>query len=155
MKQPQDSLAVVLCKVASYTGVLQKTALVSQPRAARALDRLDTLNENKPTLGQVGRYAGIGGVGGAAISSLGNVVEHYKPPTTPGIKGHLLALGQAAVKAEKNPTVSSKVRLVAANTMKGALGGGAIPLLRSAADRHAEQKVLREYLVQQQGGSDA
>lgn len=139
-----------LGKIARCLG-LHKVA-VSQERAVRALDRLDRMNDTKPTAGQLGRYAGIGGAGGAAISALSNVVEGYKRPTTPGLKGHLLALGQAAVRAEKNPTTASKVRSVAASATRGALGGGAIPLLRNVADRHAEQKVLKNYVSQYEAG---
>ena len=37
-----------------------KSATVSPDQARRSLDRLDTLERNKPTTGQVARYGGIG-----------------------------------------------------------------------------------------------
>ncbi len=105
-----------------------KSAAVSEDQARRSLDRLDTLERNKPTLGQVGRYGGIGGLGGAAIGAVGNAIE-----TGSALKG---------------ATPREKALNLAASTVKGALGGGALPLLRAHSDRHAEMGTLRKFMVQ-------
>lgn len=105
---------------------LVKGAAVSPEQARRSLDRLDTLEQNRPTLGQAARYGGIGAVGGAAIGALGNAIEHGAP-----LKG---------------TTVKQKALGAAANAVKGALGGGAIPLVRSQMDRRAEMGTLRRFM---------
>lgn len=134
--------AVFPCQAEALT----KSAAVSPERARRAMDRLSDMEDTKATPGQVGRYAGIGGGGGAAIAAIGNVIEGYKRPTTPGVKGHLAALGRAAVRADKNPTVGAKVRSIASTGVKGALGAGVIPLARSGTDRSAERHLLKRYI---------
>lgn len=128
--------------------LLKLSATISQERAQRAMDRLSGMEDTKLTAGQVGRYAGIGGVGGTAIKALGNVIEGYKRPTTPGLKGQLLAVGRAAVKGDTNKTLGSRVRSVAAAGATGALGAGVLPLARTGTDRSAERKVLRKYINQ-------
>jgi hypothetical protein len=159
--KPEEELALgaqlgqSLCKIACSLGLSTKSAEVTPEQAARSKDRLERMTATKPTAGQLGRYAGIGGGTGAAIGALGNVVEHYHRPATPGIKGQLLAIGQAAVRADKNPTALSKARSVAAHAVKGAVGGGSIPLIRNAVDRHAEKKVLKDYAAQGNGGKHA
>lgn len=127
---------------------MAKAATVSPETARRAMDRLSGMEETKPGVGQVARYAGIGGGGGAAIAALGNVIEGYKRPTSPGIKGHLAALGRAAVRADKNPRVGDKVRSIASTAVKGALGAGVIPLARTGTDRAAERRTLKKYIAQ-------
>ena len=135
--------AVFPCQAA----VLLKQAEVSPERARRAMDRLSDMEGTKATGGQVARYAGIGGGGGAAIAALGNVIEGYAKQTkAPGLKGHLAALGRAAVRADKNPLVGDKIRSVASTAVKGALGAGVIPLARAGTDRGAERRLLKKYI---------
>jgi hypothetical protein len=143
------ALSQSLAKIAQHLGLPEKVAAtVSQERAQRAMDRLNGMEDTKPTLGQVGRYAGIGGLGGSAIKALGNVIEGYKKPTTPGLKGQLLAVGKAAVKGDTNKAVASRIRSVASTGVTGALGAGVLPLARTGTDRSAERRVLRKYINQ-------
>lgn len=136
-------------KIAQRAGV--KVAAVSPEKARRAMDRLSAMEDTKPGIGQVARYAGIGGIGGTGIKAVGNIIEGYKKPTTPGLKGHLLALGRAAVKSDVNKTLGSKIRSVASTGVTGALGAGVIPLARSGTDRAAERKVLKRYIQETAG----
>lgn len=105
---------------------LQKIAAVSTDTARRSLDRLDTLERNKPNVGQVARYGGIGALGGAGAGALGNIIEHGT------------ALRGATPKAKALNLVSSAA--------KGAIGGGALPLLRSHSDRHTEMGTLKKFM---------
>lgn len=107
-----------------------KSAAVSADQARRSLDRLDTLERNSPTVGQVARYGGIGALGGAAAGAIGNAIESGNP-----LRG---------------ATPKAKVLNMAASAAKGAIGGGALPLLRSHSDRHAEMGTLRKFMGQQE-----
>ncbi len=106
-----------------------KIAAVSEEQARSSLDRLDSLERNKPTLRQVGRYGTLGAVA-APIASIATNAIRGKP---------LLDAG----------TNISKLREVAGRAAGGAITGGAIPLLRSHLDRKAELGTLRSYMDQQ------
>lgn len=110
---------------------LRKCAAVSEEQARRSLDRLDALERNKPTVGQAGRYGALGAIGGSAIGAIGNAIEHGS--------------------ALKGATPKAKLLNVGANAVKGALGGGAIPLMRNQLDRHAEVGTLRKFMNEQGG----
>ena len=97
---------------------LAKLSAVSLDDARRSLDRLDSLEKNKPTAGQAARYAGLG----AGAGALSHVVSR-------GIEGKGLS-GRSAAGA----------------AAAGALSMGAVPLLRSAMDRHSEKKTITSYL---------
>lgn len=107
---------------------LEKLGAISDEQARRSLDRLDSLEKSKPTMGQVGRYAALGAAAGPAIGAASNV-----------LKG-------------KNPldfSTGNKMRGVIGEAAKGALGMGAVPLVRSHLDRRAEKSTLRQYMKQE------
>lgn len=106
---------------------LEKLSAVSDEQARRSLDRLDQLEKNTPTGGQVARYGALG----AGAGALGHVVSR-------AIEG-----------GAKNITRRSALGAAAA----GAIGMGGVPLVRGALDRHAEKKTLKSYL--HQGEKDA
>jgi len=114
---------------------LAKYAEVSPEHARRSLDRLDALEQNKPTRGQAARYGAIGALGGAGIGAIGHLIEGGSPVKGATPKAKLLNLG--------------------ANAAKGALGGGAIPLVRNTMDRHAEAGTLRKYMKENAGVNHA
>lgn len=107
----------------------EKLAEVSPDQARRSLDRLDTLERNKPTLGQAARYGAVGGLGGAAIGAVGNAIEHGG--------------------ALKGGTLKAKVLNLGANAAKGAIGGSALPLARAHLDRRAELGTLRRFMQEE------
>lgn len=107
---------------------LEKLGEVTADQARRSLDRLDSLERNKPTAGQVGRYAALGAVAGPAISAVGNVIKGKNP--------------------FEGATIKDKLRDVAAQAAKGSLSAGAVPLIRGHLDRRAEEGTLRSYLKQ-------
>lgn len=104
---------------------LEKISAVSDEEARRSLDRLDQLEKSKPTGGQVARYGALG----AGAGALGHVVSRA---IEGGAVTRRSALGAAAA---------------------GAIGMGAVPLVRGALDRHAEKGTLKSYL--HQGEKDA
>jgi hypothetical protein len=97
---------------------LVKLGAISDETARRSLDRLDSLEKNKTTPGQVARYGTVGALAAPAIGVLGNVIEG-KP---------------------------TSLRGVGANAIKGALSSGAIPIARQALDRRAEIGTLKQYM---------
>ena len=101
---------------------LLKLGAVSDEQARRSLDRLDQLEQNKPTTGQVARYGALGGAAGATMQAVGRAVEGTHGSITP--------------------------RSLASAAATGAIGMGAMPLIRSALDRHTERKTLKAYLHQ-------
>lgn len=129
----KEGLEVLQSDAARAELELTKGAAVSADDARRSMDRLDTLERNKPTLRQVGRYGAIGGLGGAAIGAVGNAIE-----TGTALKG---------------VTPKDKVRNLASSAVKGAFGGGAIPLLRAHSDRRAEMGTLKKFMKQDKTAS--
>lgn len=107
-------------------GVAMKLAEISEEQARGSLNRLDSLDRNKPTLKQVGRYATLGAAA-APIANLATNAIRGKP---------LLDAG----------TNIGKLREVAGRAAGGAITGGAIPLLRSHLDRKAELGTLRRFV---------
>ena len=103
-----------------------KIAAVSEEQARGSLNRLDSLERNKPTLRQVGRYGTLGAVAAPVASMVTNAVRG-KPMLDAG-------------------TNIGKLREVAGRAAGGAITGGAIPLLRSHLDRKAELGTLRRFV---------
>lgn len=104
---------------------LLKLGAISDDQARQSLDRLNTLERSKPTTGQVGRYAALGAVAGPAMGAVSNVIKGKR------------ALDFGTV---------SKLRGVAGEAAKGAIGMGAVPLARGHLDRRAETGTLKSYL---------
>lgn len=117
---------------AAFFDELLKLGFVSDDEAQGSLDRLDTLERNKPTVGQVARYSAIGGVAAPAVNVMKNA-----------IKGKTLLEGAGAV---------ARGRHLAADAVGGAVLTGAVPLIRTHLDRRAEMKKLHQYL--QERGED-
>lgn len=106
---------------------LNKKAAVSDEQAQSAVNRLDTLERNKPTFRQAARYGAIGAAAGPAMNLIGSAI------------------------AKKNPFKdTTMLRGLASDATKGAIAGGAVPLLRSHLDRRAEVGTLKNYLSERQ-----
>lgn len=135
-EQLSSSLLRSLAKLAS--GILQPNAAlpaedssttklaVSPGTAEKSLKRLTSLETNRPTAGQVARYGAVGALGGALTGALGHTIERGVPYRGSTPKARLLNL--------------------AANAARGAVSGGAIPLVRGALDRSAEKRTLRKFM---------
>ena len=97
---------------------LDKLGAISDDQASAALDRLDTLERQKATPGQVLRYGGIGAAGGAAIGGLKNMITK----THGGVRGTI------------------------GNAVAGGLSAGVIPVVQKHLDRKSEEGTLKTYL---------
>ena len=100
---------------------LEKLGAVSTEEARRSLDRLETLEQNKPTIGQVARYGALGAAAGGGTKLLGNAIEHGGIPTS---------------------------RAGLAGAAGGAIGLGAVPIIRQHLDRKAELGRLKKFMHQ-------
>jgi hypothetical protein len=107
---------------------LVKLGFVSHEEASRAVDRLESLEKERPTAGQVARYGVLGAGAGVLGKAVSHSIEHGRLPTARG------ALGAAA---------------------SGAIGMGAVPLVRRGLDQHAEVGRLRKYMQQEHVGEYA
>jgi len=125
-----ETLFDCLCKLADAT----------VPTAAEARDALKRINEleaTKPTIDQMKRYGTLAGVSGLGIGVVTDLMRGKIPYKPTDAAGNLLK-GRAAV--------MNVGRNVAAGFAKGALGGGAVPLLRHHVDRDVEMQRLRAYV---------
>lgn len=110
---------------------LVKVGAISEEQAGASLDRIERLQQQKPTGGQVARYATIGAVASPAISAMSNA-----------IKGKALFDG-------KGGGVKGIVRGIAGEAAKGAVATSMIPALRHEGDRRAEISTLKHFVEEQ------
>lgn len=110
----------------SFFDELVKLGSVSDDQARRSLDRLDTLEKNKPTARTALQYGALGAVAGPAISGIAHTIEHGvgKKPMFGGARG------------------------LAGQAVKGALSAGAVPIVQKALDRHSEMGTIKKYVKQ-------
>ena len=104
-----------------------KLGTISAEDARRSMDRLDTLEKNKPTIGQVARYGALGAGAGVLTKAVAHGIEHKKLPGKAGL---------------------------VASGISGAIGMGAVPLARSMLDRQAERGTLKDFLKEQEKKAD-
>ncbi|HEU4536026.1 MAG TPA: hypothetical protein VFS00_18000, partial [Polyangiaceae bacterium] len=107
---------------------LVKIGAISEQQARAALDRYELAQATRPTAPQVARYGVLGAASGPVIGAVGDAIS-----------GRPLLGGG-------NP--KARLRSAVGSAAMGALGSGAIPLVRSRLDQQAEKKVLRGYLNQ-------
>lgn len=109
----------------AFFSELVKLNAVSAEDAEKSLERLDSLEKAKLTGGQVARYGALGAGVGAVTKAVTHHVEHGKLP---------------------------KSRAMLGAAVGGASGMAAVPLIRSALDRHVEKGKLRKFL--HEGGEE-
>jgi hypothetical protein len=105
---------------------LVKLGAISDAQAQASADRLDTLEKSKPTGGQIARYGALGAGAGGVGRLVSHSIEHGVRPSLRGVGGAAAA---------------------------GAIGMGAMPLIRSQLDRRAEAGHLKKYLQQEHAGT--
>lgn len=110
----------------SFWEELIKLGAIDEEKAWNSYEQLQNMDRNKPTVGQVGRYAGLGAVTNTATSALRSAIKgekYFKPGLHP-------------------------FRTLAADATHGALAMGALPFARQALDRHIHQGNIESYLSQ-------
>lgn len=118
---------------------LAKLGAITDEHARRAIDQLDSLEQNKPTLGQVGRYAALGAAAGPVIGAIGNAIRGGAKPGT-SMLSHLAGAAQ--------PGFGPAARALAGGAVTGAIGSGLVPLVRGQLDRHAAMSTLNGYIAE-------
>ena len=125
--------------IALGTLPIVKLGEVSDEEAAKSLERYEALEKNKPTVGQAARYAAIGTVAGPVIRAVGQAVRGGRKSGV-SVLGHLVGADL--------PGTGNALRSLASNAAGGAIGSGAIPLIRGQMDRQAEMGTLKKYMVE-------
>lgn len=115
---------------------LAKNAAISDEQAEKALNRYENLSKNNLSGSQVARYAVVGGAAGPVSAALGNAIKGGRPPGL-SLLSHL-----ADAKA---PGKANALRALAANTIKGSVTAGAVPIIRHHLDRKAELNTVKQY----------
>lgn len=127
----------------SFSDEFLKLSAVTREEAEASLKRLKTLQETKPTAGQIARGALAGSVAGTASQVAKGLV-------TGDVK-------RGIVHVLEQPTTRGKAKALAAGALKnfgGTLAGSAalgstLPVIRGHLDREAEKEKLREFLGQE------
>lgn len=119
---------------------MAKLAHISDAEAERALERYQSLEENKPDAAQLARYAGIGAASGPIVGILGNALKgkDLVEAATKAVSGN--------PSAPKVPVRFGKTRAIASDVLRGAITAGLIPVIRHHADHAATKHELKKYL---------
>lgn len=115
---------------------LEKLGTITPEQAQASLDRLQQLEDRKPTVGQALRYGALGAVAGPTISASADLIRGNKPFKPAEVSGAPISHG--------------RLRSAAGSALAGALTSGAIPLLRYQTDRGAEIRTLKRFLKEHQ-----
>jgi hypothetical protein len=117
---------------------LQKLGMVSDDEAARALQSLQDLEENKPSAKQTLGYMGIGAAATPIMHMAGNAIRG-RP-----LLGDVDALKSLA----GNARLMHMARDAGAQAFKGGVGGTVVSIGQQQLDRHHNMGKLREYVSQ-------
>lgn len=109
-----------------------KLAAMSSSEVKATMQRIKDLEQDVPTLEEVGRSAGVGAIMGPASTLVGGTVGGTLPGTG--------STGSRALKAFKG------VRGLAGAAAGGAVFGGLTPIVRNQVERRAEIGKLRKAL---------
>lgn len=107
------------------SGQLAKVAEVTREQASHALQRLDELEHQRPTAGQLGRGAIVGSLVGPIASNVSKLVSSGKLHTPREIAGQIAG---------------------------GTIFGTATPLLKHKVETGTERRTLRDYVESGRGG---
>jgi len=126
----------------SFSDEFLKLSAVTREEAEASLKRLKTLEETKPTAGQIARGALAGGVAGTASQlAKGLVTGDLK-------RGIATAMEQPTARGKMNALAVSALKNVGGTLAGSAALGSTLPTLRGHLDREAEKEKLREFLGQ-------
>ena len=133
----------------AFSDEFLKLSAVTREEAEGALKRLKTLEETKPTGGQIARGA-LAGAGAGTLATIANNL----------VSGRIVGGIRDVVKAAPGgrAAMAKQVGLSALGTLGGNIAGttafgAAMPILRGHLDRKAEIAKLKEYVGTQPAGS--
>lgn len=118
-------------------------SVITPEEAEASLARYQKLQDQKPTVGQVGRYAALGATAAPVAGVLKNVITGGGASWS-GVKDKAL---EAASGGWQRAGLHG--RALAGMAAAGALTSGAIPLIRAHLDQQAEKAKLKSFLQQQ------
>lgn len=118
-------------------------SVITPEEAEASLARYQKLQDQKPTVGQVGRYAVLGATAAPVAGVLKNVITGGGASWS-GAKDKAL---EAASGGWQRAGLHG--RALAGMAAAGALTSGAIPLIRAHLDQQAEKAKLKSFLAQQ------
>ena len=118
---------------------LEKLGAISAEEARRAMRDYESLERNKPTPADALRYGAIGAVAGPTISGISDVIKGSKPFAP--------VAGQSGWKGV--------ARNIAGTAVAGALGSGAVPIIRHHFDRRAKMKTLQQFMDEHEAQQEA
>ena len=115
---------------------LGKLGMVSDEEAARALQSLQDLEENKPTAKQTLGYMGIGAAATPIMHMAGNAIRG-RP-----------VLGDPTLALRGRARLMDMARDAGAQAFKGGVGGTVVSIGQQQLDRHQNMGKLRQYVEQ-------
>lgn len=113
---------------------LSKLGMITPQHAEASLERLQSLEDSQPTMGQALRYGLAGALAGPAATGISDAIKGQKIFRPAEVAGKTVPFGRG--------------RAALASAAAGALTGGALPFLRNRLDRAAEMQTLRRFLQQ-------
>lgn len=125
-------------KAEAFFDELQKLGMVSDDEAARALQSLQDLEQNKPSAKQTLGYMGIGAAATPIMHMAGNAIRG-RP-----LLGDVDALKNLAGHAR----LMHMARDAGAQAFKGGVGGTVVSIGQQQLDRHHNMGKLKEYVSQ-------
>lgn len=121
-----EAFVTELAELGAVTvGQLEKTAEVTREQAQHALTRLDELDHQRPTAGQLGRGALVGSIVGPIASNVGKLISEGR---------------------------FSKPRDIAGQIASGTIFGTATPFIKHKVETGTERKTLKNYIDSGGGG---
>ena len=128
-----------------------KIAAHSVQEAQDALDQLQSLEDNRPTPGQIARYAALGAAVGPVVGMGRQMIQRGGVAKGLGRYFSENAVPAAHGLFSKPSGIAWPVtRHIMGDMAAGATTSGAVPIVRGAMDRSAARSSLKHYLASQE-----
>jgi hypothetical protein len=118
--------------------------------AQDALDQLHMLEDNKPTPGQIARYALLGAVVGPTVGIGRKMIQMGGAKA--GVKEYFGNAAKRGLFSKPSDVAAPVGRYLLGDMAAGATTSGAVPLIRGAMDRAAARASLKHYLAHEEEG---
>lgn len=121
---------------------------VTDEKAQKALERIQMLEANRPSLKQLARWGAVSAGAGLVAGGVADVVRGKKPFGWAGPSRD--AITQELITLTPKQQAWNVFRNVTADMGKGMVTSAAVPLINSQLDRNEQVEVLRDYVAQRQ-----